>query len=61
MAPKARRRRHTRSSDIPVASKMMASNGPTISPRPCMEKTSDTIRPRLDLLAYSLMMVALTG
>ena len=30
-------------------------------PAPCMANTSETIRPRFRLLAYSLMMVALTG
>lgn len=45
MAPKASSRRHTRFSDIPDESRMMASTRPTIRPRPCMENPKDTIRP----------------
>ncbi len=35
--------------------------GPTTRPAPCIANTSDTIRPRFALLAYSLKIVALTG
>jgi hypothetical protein len=46
IAPKANKSRQTRSSDILVYSKKIAKAGPTMSPRPCMEKTSETMRPR---------------
>ncbi len=38
-----------------------ASSRPKTSPAACIVKTSVTIMPRLFLLAYSLVMVELTG
>ena len=44
-----------------MAKSPMASSGPMTRPAPCIANTSETILPRSLRLAYSLMIVALTG
>ena len=60
-APKASRMRQMRSYESGVIRSAAASRGPNTNPAACMVKTSVTIMPRVLLLAYSLMIVELTG
>jgi len=46
---------------MPLTSSPAAMRGPTISPAACAAKTSETIMPREERPAYSLMMAELPG
>jgi hypothetical protein len=48
-------------SDRPEARKIEAISGPTMKPAAWLANTAPTIRPRVFLPAYSLMIVADTG
>jgi hypothetical protein len=61
MAPRPSRIRQVRLLETPDPSRIEATGGPTISPAPCIAKTRPTIRPRVCLPEYSLMIVAETG
>jgi hypothetical protein len=45
----------------PEPSRIEATSGPTMSPAPCIANTRPTIRPRVCLPEYPLMIVADTG
>jgi hypothetical protein len=61
MAPRPSSSRQVRLSDKPEARKIEAISGPTMRPAAWLANTAPTIRPRVFLPAYSLMIVADTG